>query len=127
MINVEVFEEQWVRLARIICREVYADPLVKTMREKLLKDGFLTLEEKNQFILVCDGIKNKILDEEFGQPGGERFEEFRRHWQEWFKVKSGRHYEGDGGPAEPVVNHILFGSTPDPETFLREYGSLKEE
>ena len=127
MVNLPVFEEQWIRLARQICRLVYANPRVSEMREKLNKQGFLSLDEKSEFILISDGIKNDVLTEEFGKPGEDRFEEFRQAWQEWFANKKSLREDGSDGLAEPVVNHILFGSTPDPETFLREYGSLKED
>ena len=127
-IDLEEFERNWTKLGREICQAVYVDPKTQEIKNFLQKKGFLSLEEKSQLINICDTIKYQLIYQKYGPEGSEGYARFSRAWQDWFQSK------GVGSSLKRgqrnSVDHILFGSTPDPEQFLLHFeeemlGSMK--
>ncbi len=115
----EVFEEIWTQLAEQICDAIYQDPRIQAMKQDFLHKGFLSLEQKSDFITTSDAIKYEIIHKKFGETETVGYKDFVTSWQLWFKNKSGHTPQVSGKAG--IVEHILFGSTPDPEEFLRNY------
>ncbi len=113
------FEKEWVDDSRKICQAVYVKPETQKLKEALIKNGFLSLEEKSKFIDICDLTKYAYIYEKYGAEGSEGYKNFSEAWKEWFQLK-GVGSNKDRGQRNSV-EHIMFGSTPDPEQFLNHF------
>ncbi len=123
------FEKEWVELSRQICQAIYTNPKTQEIKNSLQKKGYMTLEEKSEFINISDETKYKIIYEKYGPEGSEGYKQFFEKWNVWFKNK-GVVSQSDRSQRSSV-DHILFSSTPDPEQFLLHFeheilGSMKE-
>ena len=93
------------------------------------KNGFLTLEEKSDFINICDHTKYEVIYRTYGNEGSEGYKIFTEAWRNWFQSKGVESEKNRGQRSS--VDHILFGSTPDPSKFLLHFeeemlGSMRE-
>ncbi|MEK7617669.1 MAG: hypothetical protein AAB410_00825 [Patescibacteria group bacterium] len=113
------FETDWTALAVEVCKSIYKHSKIEEYKTNLEKNGFLTLEEKSGFIDICDMVKYQIIYEKYGLENSEGYQKFSRHWKEWFKEK-GVESEKNRGQRNSV-DHIMFGSTPDPAVFLTKF------
>ncbi len=128
-IDVNQFEEQWTRLGMEICQAVYTNPETQAIKAALVKNGFLTLEEKSKFIDICDKTKYELIYSKHGPEGSEGYKRFSEAWKLWFQTKGVESQQNRG--QRNSVDHILFGSTPDPVQFLLHFeheimGSMKD-
>ncbi len=128
-INTENFEKKWLKLSRQICQAIYVKPEAQELKASLQKNGFLSLEEKSKFIDICDKVKYEVIETEFGKEGTEGYVAFSAAWREWFQDKGVESQKNRS--QRDSVDHIMFGSTPDPEQFLMHFeqeilGSMKE-
>jgi len=126
--NFEDFEKEWTLLGKEICQAVYINPRTQEIKNALQKNGFLTLDEKSEFINICDDTKYKVIYNKYGDENSEGYKQFSREWQEWFQEKGVGSAQNRG--QRNSVEHILFGSTPDPVQFLLHFeeemlGSMK--
>ncbi len=122
------FDKEWTRIGREVCHAVYINPKIQEIKNSLQKSGFLTLEQKSEFINICDQTKYKVIYSYFGDEKSEGYKRFSEEWKEWFQTK-GVESQKDRGQRSSV-DHILFGSTPDPVPFLLYFekemlGSMK--
>lgn len=122
------FDKEWTNLGRIICQAVYTNKKVQEIKHSLQKNGFLTLEEKSEFINICDTTKYVEIYKKYGNEGTEGYKVFSQSWEDWFQKKGVGSSQNRG--QRNSVEHILFGSTPDPEQFLLHFeeemmGTLK--
>lgn len=111
------FENEWLEVAKEICRRILDVSEIKAMKEHLKTTGFLSVEERSAFIGVANKVKYDVIYERYGKPGTQTFEEFNARWKAWFNDKDGdtvSHW----GKRLTNEEHIIFGSTPDPEEFL---------
>ncbi len=113
------FDRQWLQLGREICQAIYTQKNMQKLKHSLQKKGYLSLDEKSEFINICNQIKYQVIYDKYGQPDSEGYKEFSDSWQNWFEVKG---VESQKGRIQrSSVDHILFGSTPDPEPFLLHF------
>lgn len=117
--NVGEFEEEWTELGIRICQAIYTNPETQILKAALQKNGFMTLEEKSKFIDICDRTKYDLIYEKYGPEGSDGYKAFSALWEEWFQ-KKGVESSKDRGQRSSV-DHILFGSTPDPAPFLLHF------
>ena len=122
------FDAAWTQLGREICQAIYINPRIQEIKASLQKNGFMTLEEKSDFINLCDQIKYDLIFDKYGNEHSEGYKQFSEDWGRWFKEK-GVESQRDRGQRSSV-DHILFGSTPDPAKFLLHFeeemlGSMK--
>jgi hypothetical protein len=128
-LDLNVFEREWTQLGREICQAVYTNPRIQEIKHSLQKNGFLTLEEKSEFINICDKTKYDVIYQKYGEESSEGYKQFSRNWEAWFQEKGVSSVQNRG--QRNSVDHILFGSTPDPIQFLLHFeeemlGSMKE-
>jgi len=126
--NFEIFDAQWIQLGREICQAIYTNPEIQNIKHNLQKNGFLTLEEKSRFIDLCNKIKYDVLYKTYGEEGSKGYKQFSESWNDWFQKKGVESKNNRGQRSS--VDHILFGSTPDPAPFLLHFeeemmGSMK--
>lgn len=107
-------------MAREIARGILNHPQILELKTHLKQRGFLTDEERSQFIVVADKVKYDIIYERYGGKDSETYKKFRDFWQDWLKNKGvvSQHSPTHGNN---VVEHFLYGSTPDPVRFLTEF------
>jgi len=117
--DVEGFEKEWTELGIEICQAVYINSKTQELKNALLKNGYMTLEEKSTFIDICDKTKYDLIYAKYGAEGTPGYKAFSEKWQEWFQ-KKGVESTKDRGQRSSV-DHILFGSTPDPAPFLTDF------
>ncbi len=113
------FDQQWLQLGREICQGVYTDPEIQKIKHSFRKNNFLTLEEKSQFINICDRTKYEYIYKKYGAEGSEGYKHFSAQWAKWFEAKGVGSQQNRG--QRNSVEHILFGSTPDPVEFLLHF------
>ncbi|MCL5666215.1 MAG: hypothetical protein M1383_00350 [Patescibacteria group bacterium] len=128
--DIQKFEQDWTKLGIEICQAIYTNPKTQELKNSLVKNGFLTLEEKSEFINICDKTKYEIIYQKYGKEDSQGYKDFSKQWQQWFQQK-GVESQKDRGQRSSV-DHILFGSTPDPVPFLLHFeeeilGSLSTE
>lgn len=128
MFDVNEFEKEWTDLGKKICQAVYVNSRSQELKHSLQKNGFMTLEEKSEFINICDKTKYDLIYQKYGSEDSEGYKKFSQAWKEWFQTK-GVESQKDRGQRNSV-EHILFGSTPDPIQFLLHFeeeilGSMK--
>jgi hypothetical protein len=117
--DISEFEKEWTALGVEICHAIYKDPRVLELSKSLKKNGFLTLEEKSDFINISDKTKYDIIYAKYGAENSEGYRKFSEAWKKWFQEK-GVSSAKDRGQRNSV-DHILFGSTPDPVEFLTSF------
>ena len=118
--DVDEFEKSWISLAEEIVRRVMANPEIQRIKTNLRDNGFLSLDEKSTFIVITDKIKYDLILETYGPEGSQGYQDFTEYWQLWVKLR-GVQRNKPHNLYEENINHFLFGSTPDPEQFLREF------
>lgn len=117
--NFDEFDREWTNLGIEISQEIYNNPIVQQIKLELSKNGFLSLEEKSQFINISNDTKYKLIYKKYGQPDTKGYQEFSKSWQQWFQSKG---VESQKNRAlHSCVDHILFGSTPDPVEFINHF------
>lgn len=102
-----------------ICRAIYEHPKIRALKINLEKNGFLNLEEKSSFIDICDMVKYEIIYDKYGPENSEGYQKFSGYWKEWFQSKGVESQKHRG--QRNSVDHIMFGSTPDPVVFLTKF------
>ncbi len=128
MDNPNIFEAEWRKLCVEISQTVYTQQETQKLKYILQTNGFLIDDEKSRFIEICDKYKYEVIEKKFGKQGTEGYKVFSKSWEEWFQ-KKGVESEHSKGQRDSV-EHIMFGSTPDPEKFLLNFehealGSIK--
>ena len=113
------FEKEWKQLCIQICKAVFVSPKTEQIKEALKKRGTLSSEEISEFIEVCNRIKYEFIYEKYGNRDSEGYKNFSKNWQQWFEYK-GVSSQKDRAQRNSV-DHILFGSTPDPVEFLDSF------
>ncbi len=124
------FDKEWTQLGREICQAVYTNPHCQRIKHSAQVNGFLSMEEKSEFINICDTTKYDLIFAKYGKEGTQGYKDFSAAWQEWFQTKGVGSSQNRG--QRNSVEHILFGSTPDPEQFLLHFeeemlGSMKDQ
>ena len=118
-LNFEEFDKEWIQLGKEICQAIYTNPRTQEIKQGLQKNGFLTLEEKSDFINICDKVKYDIIYATYGGEDSAGYKQFSENWKNWFEKKGVGSSQNRG--QRNSVEHILFGSTPDPEQFLLHF------
>ena len=113
------FEKEWIKVSEEICEAIHNHPEVKKIKASLKKNGFLTLEEKSAFINISDRTKYEVIYKKYGREGSEGYKKFTADWKKWFQEKGVESQKGHNGKTN--IEHIMFGSTPDPVQFLRNF------
>jgi hypothetical protein len=119
-VDLDQFEREWVSLAEEIVKRVFANERILQIKDKLRANGSLTWEEKSEFITISNEIKSGLIRDRYGEETSPTYQKFLDEWQEWQKER-GRKREKATNLYEENIDHFLYGSTPDPEEFLREF------
>jgi hypothetical protein len=116
----EQYEKSWVATCEKIVKEIMDDKDIQVIKEEVRTVGHVTAEHKDKFITKVNEIKNGIIEAAYGVPESETYVQFVHAWQHWQKLK-GKDRPKSENMFEDNINHLLFGSTPDPDLFLRDF------
>lgn len=116
----EEFEKNWIVCIEKIVKSIMADADIQTIKEEVRSVGHVTDEHKEKFITRVNEIKNKHIEEEFGLEGSESYIKFVHAWEHWLKIR-GKDRPKSENMFEENINHLLYGSTPNPDLFLRDF------
>ncbi len=119
-LDLDKFQQDWIELAQEIVKRVFANPEIVKIKNDLRVNGSLTWDQKSEFITITDRIKNDLIAERYGAEDSATYQNFLTNWQEWQKER-GRRRDKAANLFEENINHFLYGSTPDPEEFLKEF------
>jgi hypothetical protein len=124
-IDLDKFESEWVGLAEEIVNRVFADPRIQEFKTQLRSGKDLTWEQKSEFIVISDQIKSDLIRQRYGEIGSDTYKDFMRRWEVW-QSERGRKRDRPANLFEENISHFLYGSTPDPEAFLRNFDLYKD-
>lgn len=124
--NVEEFEKEWIAIAEEVIRRIFSNPEIQNLKNAVRDKGSLTVQERSQFITTVDNIKYDLIFSKYGPADSEGFRSFTRYWEQWLKHR-GVLRSKPQNLFEENINHLLFGSTPNPERFLREFKLYEQD
>lgn len=116
----EQFEKIWIECNEGIIKEIMANADIEHIKQEVRSKGHVTDEHKDQFISKVNEIKNKHITNQFGEVGSEHYALFIKAWENWQRLK-GKDRPKPENMFEENINHLLYGSTPDPDLFLRDF------
>ena len=114
------FEKQWVELNEQVVNTLLAHEEIQKIKEKVRGQGHVTPEDRNQFIDLVNKVKYELIYDQFGPEGSAGYEQFLKSWQHWQKLRGAARPQGEN-VYENNINHLLYGSTPDPDMFLKDF------
>ena len=114
------FEKTWVALVEKMIELLMADATIQSIKEKVREKGHVEHDDRDLFIIKVNEIKNKVIEDEYGDVAGEQYKQFAAAWQHWQKLR-GKNRPAAENVFEENINHLLYGSTPDPDLFLRDF------
>lgn len=114
------FEKEWVKLNEEVINHLMANPEIESIKEKVRQQGHVALEDRDRFIVLVNKIKYDRIYEKYGEDGSEGYAQFLKAWQHWQKLK-GHLREKPQNMYEDNISHLLYGSTPDPDRFLKDF------
>lgn len=116
----EEFEKTWQDCCEKIVNDIMADSEIEQIKEEVRGIGHVSDEHKERFIVKVNEIKNKYITEQYGLPGSESYDRFVHAWQHWLKLK-GKDRPKAANMFEENIGHLMYGSTPNPDLFLRDF------
>ncbi|HMQ02046.1 MAG TPA: hypothetical protein PKD79_03190 [Candidatus Doudnabacteria bacterium] len=116
----EEFEKDWIECNQKIINKLLADSEIQSIKDEVRSKGHVTEEHKDQFIRKVNDIKNQQIEARYGVPGSETYQRFIKTWTHWQKLR-GKDRAKPENMYEENIGHLLYGSTPNPDLFLRDF------
>lgn len=113
------FEKEWKLLGKQICQAIYAHPKIQKLKKSLKQKGYLLPEEMSEFIDISDRLKYDFIYKRYGPQESDGFKHFTQIWRQWFQDKGV--ISQKNSKQVNSVDHIVYGSTPDPVRFLLNF------
>ena len=123
--DAESFEKDWVGLAEEVIRLAFENPEIQAIKKQVRGNAPISWELKNEFVTLFGQIKNKLISEKYGDPKSETYQNFVKQWQQW-QSDRGSHWKKPKNVFEENIDHVIHGSTPVPEKFLRGFDLNKD-
>ena len=118
--DLDEFEQQWIKVAEEVVNQLLGNPDIELIKQKVRSQGHVALEDRDQFINLVNKIKYDVIYKMFGEEGTEGYQSFEKAWQRWYKLKA-TSIPKPQNMFEDNIHHLLFGSTPDPDAFLKDF------
>lgn len=116
----EEFEKTWVACIESVVEAIMADTEIQEIKEEVRTAGHVTDEHRERFIVKVNEIKNRFVEARYGALGSDDYQKFVHAWENWMKLK-GKDRPKAENMYEENINHLLYGSTPDADMFLRDF------
>ncbi len=114
------FEKEWIILAEEVVGKLMANESIQKIKEKVRSQGHVTIEDRDEFIQLVNKIKYECIYAKYGNEGTPEYKRFVEAWQNWQKLKGVARPQGEN-MFEDNINHLLYGSTPDPDRCLQDF------
>ena len=121
----EEFEKEWVAVAEEVVNQLLANSDIEQIKQRVRSQGHISMEDREQFIELVNKIKYDVIYKQFGEDGSEGYNAFAKAWQHWMKLKATT-MPKPANMFEDNIHHLLFGSTPDPDAFLKDFDVNKD-
>lgn len=123
--DLEEFERTWVKAMEEVVNQLMANPDIEQIKQRVRAAGHVELDDREQFIELVNRIKYEVIYKQFGDENSEGYAEFQKAWQHWHKLKA-TSMPKPQNMFEDNIHHLLFGSTPDPDAFLKDFDVNKD-
>lgn len=123
--DTEEFEKEWIKVAEEVVNQLLANPDIEKIKQRVRERGHVELDDREQFIELVNKIKYDVIYKEFGDEGTEGYDSFQKAWQHWMKLRATTMTK-PANMFEDNIYHLLFGSTPDPDAFLKDFDVNKD-
>jgi hypothetical protein len=123
--NFDEFDKEWLQLAEDVVKELMANSEIEKIKQKVRSQGHVGDDDRDQFIQQVNRIKYKLIHERYGEEDTENYKQFVKAWQSWHKLKTSNPQK-PGNMFEENIGHLLFGSTPNPDYFLKDFDVNKD-
>ena len=123
--DLEKFEKEWVNVAEEVVRQLMSNPEIEKIKQHVRQNGHIQFEDRDQFINLVNKIKYEIIYDKYGKEGSEEYVDFVKVWQRWHRLKATILPKPEN-MFEDNIHHLLFGSTPDPDAFLKDFDVNKD-
>ena len=120
LLDPAAFEQEWIKIAELTIQELMAHPEIEKIKQSVRSKGHVGLDDRNEFINIVNEVKYQVIHKKFGDENSEGYQEFVRAWQRWHKLKATTMNKPEN-MFEDNIHHLLFGSTPDPDAFLKDF------
>jgi hypothetical protein len=118
--DLEEFEKEWIKVAEEVVNLLMANSDIEKIKQGVRTKGHIGLEDRDQFINLVNQIKYEVIHKKFGEEGTDGYNSFVKAWQHWHKLR-GTSMPKPENMFEDNIHHLLFGSTPDPDSFLKDF------
>lgn len=118
--DTEEFEKEWIKVSEEVVNQLLANPDIEQIKQRVRERGHVELDDREQFIELVNKIKYDVIYKQFGEEDSEGYNEFQKAWQHWMKLR-GTSMTKPANMFEDNIHHLMFGSTPDPDAFLKDF------
>lgn len=123
--DLEEFEKEWIKIAEEVVKHLMSNPEIEKIKQHVRQNGHIQFEDRDQFINLVNKIKYEIIFEKYGKEDSDGYKEFSKLWQKWHRLR-GTSMSKPENMFEDNIHHLLFGSTPDPDAFLKDFDVNKD-
>jgi hypothetical protein len=123
--DLDEFEKEWIKIAEEIVKQLMSNSEIEKIKQHVRQNGHIQFEDRDQFINLVNKIKYDVIYKKFGEEGTEGYSNFERSWQRWHELKATSMPKPEN-MFEDNIHHLLFGSTPDPDAFLKDFDLNKD-
>lgn len=114
------FEQLWIKVAEDVVNHLMANPEIEKIKQKVRSQGHVAFEDRDEFVRLVNQIKYEVIYKRFGNENSDTYKAFARAWLNWHNNK-GTAMPKPQNMFEENIYHLLFGSTPDPDAFLKDF------
>lgn len=114
------FEQAWIKISEEVIKALMANPEIEKIKQKVRTQGHIEMDDREQFINLVNKIKYDGIYAKYGAEGTPEYDRFVKSWQHWQKLR-GTSIPKPENMYEDNIHHLLYGSTPDPDNFLRDF------
>lgn len=118
--DVEEFEKEWTKISEEVINQLLANPEIEQIKQHVRAQGHIGMDDREQFIGLVNKIKYDVIYKQYGEEGTEGYDSFQKAWQRWHKLRATSMPKSEN-MFEDNIHHLMFGSTPDPDVFLKDF------
>lgn len=118
--DVDDFQKEWIRVNEQVIAHLMANPDIEKIKQKVRSQGHVKFDDRDEFINLVNQIKYDVIYKKYGPEGSEGYEAFQKAWRHWHSLK-GTSIPKPENMFEDNIYHLLFGSTPNPDAFLKDF------
>lgn len=118
--DVDEFQQEWIHINEEVINRLMANPEIEKIKQKVRSQGHVQFDDRDEFINLVNKIKYEVIYEKYGSEGSDGYNAFQKSWQHWHNLKATTMPKPEN-MFEDNIYHLLFGSTPNPDAFLKDF------